>query len=44
LILFLPGDGERYIRLATRIDKVFVNGKLFVDQGGYTEQRAGRMV
>jgi outer membrane protein assembly factor BamB len=44
LILFLPGGGERYIRLATRIDKVFVNGKLFVDQGDYTDQRAGRMV
>ena len=44
LIQDLPGGGERYIRRATGIDKVFVNGKLFVDQGDYTDQRAGRMV
>ena len=44
LIRDLPGDGERFIRRAKGIDKVFVNGRLFVDQGRYTEARAGRTV
>ena len=44
LIKDLPGGGERYIRHATGIDKVFVNGRLFVDRGSYTEARAGRTV
>ena len=44
LIRDLPGDGERFIRRATGIDKVFVNGRLFVDRGEYTEARAGRTV
>jgi N-acyl-D-aspartate/D-glutamate deacylase len=44
LVRDLPGGGERYIRHATGIDKVFVNGQLFVDQGRYTDARAGRTV
>jgi N-acyl-D-amino-acid deacylase len=40
----LPGDGERLIRHAEGIDKVFVNGQLFVDNGAYTDARAGRTV
>lgn len=44
LVKDLPGGGDRYVRHATGIDKVFVNGKLFVDQGQYTEARAGRTV
>ena len=40
----LPGDGERLIRHAEGIDKVFVNGQLFVDKGAYTDARAGRTV
>jgi N-acyl-D-amino-acid deacylase len=44
LVKDLPGGGERYIRHATGIDKVFVNGKLFVDGGEYTEARAGCLV
>ena len=44
LVQDLPGGGERYIRRATGIEKVVVNGRLFVDQGGYTDARAGRIV
>lgn len=40
----LPGGGERMIRHATGIDKVIVNGEIFVDQGAYTSARAGRTI
>jgi N-acyl-D-amino-acid deacylase len=44
LVQDLPGGGERYIRHASGIEKVVVNGKLFVDGGRYTHVRAGRTV
>jgi N-acyl-D-aspartate/D-glutamate deacylase len=40
----LPGGGERLIRHAEGVDKVIVNGQLFVDRGAYTEARCGRIV
>jgi N-acyl-D-amino-acid deacylase len=39
-----PGGGNRYVRHAVGVDKVFVNGILTVDSGTYTESRAGRIV
>jgi len=39
-----PGGGNRYIRHATGIEKVIVNGKVVVDSGKYTEARAGQIV
>jgi N-acyl-D-aspartate/D-glutamate deacylase len=44
LVRDLPGDGERFVRRAKGIDKVLVNGRVFVDRGDYTEARAGRTV
>jgi N-acyl-D-aspartate/D-glutamate deacylase len=44
LVRDLPGGGERYIRSAIGIEKVFVNGRLFVDGGQYTLERAGTVV
>lgn len=40
----LPGGARRYVRHATGIDKVLVNGAVVVDQGRYTEARAGCVV
>jgi N-acyl-D-aspartate/D-glutamate deacylase len=40
----LPGGGERFIRHARGIEKVVVNGEVFVDGGAYTSARAGRLV
>jgi N-acyl-D-amino-acid deacylase len=40
----LPGGGERMIRAAAGVDKVIVNGALFVDRGVYTNARAGRTI
>ncbi len=40
----LPGGGERMIRHATGVDKVIVNGEIFVDHGVYTNARAGRTI
>jgi N-acyl-D-aspartate/D-glutamate deacylase len=40
----LPGGGERFVRKAEGIDKVIVNGQIFVDRGIYTDARAGRTV
>ena len=44
LVRDLPGDGERFVRQAKGIDKVLVNGRVFVDRGQYTDARAGRTV
>jgi N-acyl-D-aspartate/D-glutamate deacylase len=40
----VPGNGKRYIRNASGIDKVIVNGKVFVDNGRYSAERAGTLV
>lgn len=39
-----PGETNRYVRHATGIDKVIVNGAVVVDRGQYTDARAGVMV
>lgn len=39
-----PGETNRYVRHATGIDKVIVNGAVVVDRGQYTEARAGVIV
>lgn len=39
-----PGDTNRYVRHATGIDKVIVNGAIIVDRGEYTDARAGVLV
>jgi N-acyl-D-aspartate/D-glutamate deacylase len=39
-----PGEARRYVRHASGIDKVLVNGAVVVDQGRYTEARAGQVV
>lgn len=40
----VPGGGGRYIRRAVGIDKVLVNGTIFVNGGRYMEARSGRFV
>jgi N-acyl-D-amino-acid deacylase len=40
----IPGGGGRYVRRPRGINKVFVNGQLFVDEGRYTDNRPGRLV
>lgn len=37
----MPGDGMRYVRAATGIDTVLVNGEVAYAGGAYTEARAG---
>ena len=37
----LPGDGMRYVRDATGIDTVLVNGHVAYTKGAYTDARAG---
>jgi N-acyl-D-aspartate/D-glutamate deacylase len=39
-----PGNARRYVRHASGIDKVLVNGAVVVDQGRYTDARAGCVV
>ncbi len=39
-----PGGASRYVRHATGIDKVIVNGAVVLDKGQYTEARAGEIV
>jgi N-acyl-D-amino-acid deacylase len=39
-----PGGGNRYIRHARGIEKVFVNGEIVLDSGRYGDARAGRVV
>jgi N-acyl-D-aspartate/D-glutamate deacylase len=39
-----PGEARRYIRHASGIDKVLVNGAIVVDQGRYTDARPGMVV
>ena len=40
-IFDMPGDGMRYVRDATGIDTVLVNGQVAYTNGAYTEARAG---
>lgn len=40
----VPGNANRYIRHASGIDKVIVNGAVVVDGGSYTDARAGVIV
>jgi len=40
----LPGGGGRYVRAARGIDKVIVNGQILVDDGQYTNARAGQLL
>jgi N-acyl-D-amino-acid deacylase len=40
----LPGGGGRYIRHASGIQKVIVNGQLIVDAGSYTQARPGQII
>jgi N-acyl-D-aspartate/D-glutamate deacylase len=41
----LPGSGYRYIRRASGIEAVFVNGELVYSQGeGYSDARGGQML
>ena len=37
----MPGDGMRYVRAASGIDTVMVNGQIAYAAGAYTEARAG---
>lgn len=39
-----PGEASRYIRHATGIDKVIVNGAVVMSKGAYTEARTGVIV
>lgn len=39
-----PGEANRYVRHATGIDKVIVNGAVVLDRGQYTAARAGVIV
>jgi N-acyl-D-aspartate/D-glutamate deacylase len=39
-----PGEANRYVRHATGIDKVIVNGAVVMDRGQYTAARAGVIV
>ena len=40
----VPGEANRYVRDATGVEAVIVNGALTLDHGKYTEARAGRIV
>ncbi|MEO8601531.1 MAG: amidohydrolase family protein, partial [bacterium] len=40
----VPGGGNRYVRHATGVEMVAVNGAVVWEQGGYTEARAGEIV
>lgn len=44
LVHDLPGNGERFIRHSSGVDKTIINGQIFFDSGGYTSARAGRIV
>ena len=39
-----PGEANRYVRHATGIEKVIVNGAVVLDQGQYTESRLGQII
>lgn len=43
-IFDMPGDGMRYVRGASGIDTVLVNGEVAFADGAYTEARSGRVV
>jgi len=40
----VPGDANRYVRHATGVDKVIVNGAVVWEDGKYTDARAGQVV
>ncbi len=40
----MPGGGNRYVRHATGIDLVAVNGAVTWEDGAYTTARAGTVV
>jgi len=40
----VPGQANRYVRDATGIEAVIVNGAVTLERGKYTEARAGRIV
>lgn len=40
----VPGDGSRYVRDATGIDTVIVNGEVAYSDGAYTEARSGHII
>ena len=40
----VPGDANRYVRHATGIDAVVVNGAVVWKDGAYTDARAGEVV
>ena len=40
----VPGGGNRYVRHATGIDTVVVNGAVVWEDDAYTEARAGQIV
>ncbi len=40
----VPGDANRYVRHATGIDQVIVNGAVVWEKGAYTDARAGQIV
>jgi N-acyl-D-amino-acid deacylase len=44
LVHDLPGNGERFIRHSTGVDKTIVNGQIVFDNGSYTNVRPGRVV
>lgn len=39
-----PGEANRYVRHATGIDKVIVNGAVVLDRGEYTASRLGQII
>jgi N-acyl-D-aspartate/D-glutamate deacylase len=39
----MPGDGMRYVRDATGVDAVVVNGELAWESGRYTAAKSGRV-
>jgi len=39
-----PGEARRYVRRATGYVAVLVNGAIVIENGGYTDARAGRIV
>ena len=40
----VPGGGNRYVRHASGIDLVAVNGAVVWEQGAYTDARTGEIV
>ena len=40
----VPGNANRYVRHAHGIDKVLVNGAVVLENGSYTDARAGVII